>query len=171
MPNYPDFLVRSAMKVNTLAGQRTFTRHTNFVSTAFPGKSIAKGRHVGIIVENEVEFYFVGVNQSTPSHLSLLSFSRTQISGGSTLAGIGMTRSVSQAYSSRVCLEYVGSAHSAGRQSLLRIGVVALKDKTVPAIVSTLMASSGSGAAQVTPPPFELSFAMQLLADPSRSAA
>jgi|GEM_PF-3124105 len=164
LQNHPEFLVRSALKISSYNSMRVFARHTHFVSVSFPTKMISKGRHVGVVVGNEIECYFLGINQITPKHLSLLTFPYAQLSGNSLLAGTGLTRGTSSAHASRVCLDYLGTTYTAGRKALTGISVTTLRQADVPPLISTIMTTSReSGVTQVSPLMLEASFAAQVL--------
>ena len=119
---------------------------------------------MGVVVGNEVECYFLGINQVTPKHLSLLTFPYAQLSGNSLFAGTGLTRGTSSTHASRVCLDYLGTNYAAGRRALTGISVTSLRQADVPPLVATIMATSReSGATQVGPLSLEASFAAQVL--------
>ena len=128
LQNQRNFLVRAALKISTLNGLTTFTRHTYFRSAEFPSRFIARGRHRGLVIQAEGETYLLGMNSFEPFHLSLI----TIPNGTDPIRmGLGLTRGSSQSLTCRICLEYAGDTLSAAKQLTKFFGVIGLNSKSI----------------------------------------
>jgi transcriptional regulator with XRE-family HTH domain len=169
LQNYPEFLVRTALKVSSHNEVKVFTRHTVFVSGTFPAKPVHKSRHVGVVLGNENEFYLLGLNLTLPTQLSMLVFPSAQLAGSTVLAGTAMTRGTRDTHACRVCLSYLGNHFSSGKLAIGGIGVTSINESNLPPLVTSVMASQKKNPeAQLSPLSLESSFLSLILKNHQR---
>lgn len=142
LQNFPDFLVRSLMRITLGKNGGTFVRHTYFRSTAYPPKVISRGRHRGIVFESAQEISFFGFSTSTPHHFSLLTFDRQKENDDDILLGVGLTKGSSKSFASKVCLEFIGKGPAAIKDKVELIGVVGWDDPSIHPIISVAMSQN-----------------------------
>ena len=143
MQRHSSILVRAIVRVSSKTGIKTFVRHTFFRSGTLPTRTIARGRHVGVVTSNETETCLLGVNFSLPHHLSVLTFAKQQASGDNVLFGIGLSRGITTPFGSRVCLEFLGSAFGPVKHLLKCAGVVQNTSSTIHPSIALYFKSGG----------------------------
>lgn len=141
LQGYQDILVRTLVKISKRDNFTVFNRHTFFKSAQFPARTISKSRHLGIILESRNETYLLATKTSEPFHLSVMTISDNPNYGGTIKMGLALTRGTNNSFSSRVCLQFVGSEFSAGKHCAKLSGVVKSNDPSVPQSIALAMAA------------------------------
>lgn len=141
LQGYQDILVRTLVKISKQGKFIVFNRHTFFKSAKFPARAISKSRHLGIILQSRNEFYLLATKTSEPFHLSIMTISDNPNYGGNIKIGLALTRGTNNSFSSRVCLQFVGSEFSAGKHCAKFTGVVKSNDSTVPQSIALALAA------------------------------
>jgi transcriptional regulator with XRE-family HTH domain len=144
MQNNRSMLVRSALRISSKAGIKTFVRHTIFRSGTLPTRVIASGKNSGIVTSTQTEVGFLGINRSLPHHMSLLTFSRQHAPSSHIMFGLGLSRGIAKPYGSRVCLEFISEKMSVSKKVLPLVGVTHISDAAIHPSIAMYFKSSGN---------------------------
>lgn len=154
LPNSENFLLRSLIKVKTTANATCFTRLTIFPSHSGQNRYLVRGKHVGIVVANSHEIYFLGYNKMPSHQLSILTFDHTGTGNHQLLGGLALTRTATGRVISRTCLHFLGNSANI-RQALRCLGPVSIESPGLePFVYASMTALSPKFANQLTPVDF-----------------
>jgi transcriptional regulator with XRE-family HTH domain len=107
LPNAPDMLVRSLVRVTQNGRQKEFVRLTRFPSNQGSYKLLARGRHKGVVFASNSEIYFIGVNRFAPYQVSFMVTKRHDGASIGFCKGMIMTHSFNAPMTSKICLLFV----------------------------------------------------------------
>jgi hypothetical protein len=152
------FLVKSILKIAKKGEHLFFSRHTIFRSATFPKSTLAQGKHRGVVLANDSDVYLLAINTLQPVHLSMIAIERQQIAGSSVLYGLSITRGTTAHFSSRVCLQHVGSSLEIVRHHLLGQGIIPVTSHEIDPTIGLMMTAEQNPEqklAQLSLPNFE----------------
>lgn len=134
-----DHLVNSLLRIKTRDGITYFTRHTLLRSVDNPKRLIAAGKHSGVVMTNQKEYYLLGLNRTETNQLSFLVFGRSAIAGSRIHLGLGMIYGFVTPVACRVCIEPIGLSIGQAKRHISRLGILPITDKAIhPIVVSTI---------------------------------
>jgi transcriptional regulator with XRE-family HTH domain len=120
LPNSPQRLLRSLVRITRVRGLTYFSRLTRTNST---GKGfVFRGKHIGIVTASAGSIHFLGRNRVSPYQLSFMSFDTKNKLNNKYLFGVGITRSTVDAIGLRIVFEHLSNVSI--RQAVKKIGQV-----------------------------------------------
>ncbi len=138
--NVPGMLVRGLVVIRQEGKQKGFVRLTVFPSSGKSSRPLAKGRHKGVILANEKEVYFVGINRYPPGQLSLMTLERSDGTSNGFFTGMVLTRSGKTLISSRFCLIYADQQRDV-RKLIGELGIIHETDANLESVVMATLFS------------------------------
>jgi transcriptional regulator with XRE-family HTH domain len=122
-PNLPGMVIRSLLHVWSHESTRRFVRVTSFPSPLSDLKRFGGGRHAGIVLANQTEFYFLGVNRFSPGQMSLMTIERANAFNDKFFTGLMLTRSHASSMCVNICL-VMQDRHSHKKDLLRKVGLI-----------------------------------------------
>ncbi len=122
-PNLPGMVIRSLLHVWTHENTKRFVRVTSFPSPVSDAKKFGGGRHAGIILANQTEFYFLGVNRYSPGQMSLMTIERANAFNNKFFTGLMLTRSHANSTCVSICL-VLQDQRSHKKDLLMKVGLI-----------------------------------------------
>jgi transcriptional regulator with XRE-family HTH domain len=132
------FIMKSLVKITIVENQTHFSRLTKFPAKSGSRKYLARGKHVGLVISNLHEVYFVGVSRSPPHHMSFLAFGRENTGNTQFLSGVASVRTGTSQFVARTCMRYIGQ-HINSRKCLTELGPVGINDASLDSFVRIVM--------------------------------
>ncbi len=140
LQNNSEFLLRTLVLVKRDEFGTSFTRLTLFPSTRGCRNFLARAKHYGLIIANNHEVYFVGMNQSPPHQMSFISMELASGKMPSLLTGLAVVGTSTGTMSARVCLQRLGGNTSA-KNAIRMLGPIPSSCGTVPTLIRSAMAA------------------------------
>jgi Cro/C1-type HTH DNA-binding domain len=140
-PNLPGMVIRSLLHVWSDENTKRFVRVTSFPSPVSDFKRFGVGRHAGIVLANQTEFYFLGVNRYSPGQVSLMTIERANAFNNRFFTGLMLTRSHANTMCLNICVAFQES-HNRKKDLLKKVGLIHESDlngaPTVLAAIKTM---------------------------------
>jgi transcriptional regulator with XRE-family HTH domain len=129
-PGYEGFLLRTYMRVWNNAGRLSFSRVTRIRHPGEAGQLIAKGHHLGTVIQSTEEITFIGRNKQSPHQVSVINLERKS-TFKDYYFGLALTRAAGNAMACRTALEYLGNIQP-NRTIVSSLGIVQASNESVP---------------------------------------
>jgi transcriptional regulator with XRE-family HTH domain len=139
LEGFQNFLVRSLLKIKIIGNEMRFVRHTRIKSPSSKSTHVAFGKHHGFIIDDSTSIILVGRNLFPPYNVSTIYIRKGPMYGLRTKMGLAFTIGISNYFTSRVCLEHLGTSKTIARQALEETGIVSAKDSSVSPAISNYM--------------------------------
>jgi DNA-binding phage protein len=137
MHKVPGMLVRSFLRVKRQGVFTGFVRSTVLSNNGSKLTLMLRGRHSGVVLATQSEYYFIGQNRHAPYQLSFMCVPRLNGTGPIYFSGNATTKSAGETISSRFCLSRIVDTQNT-RNSLRQLSLIHEQE----ASVETLMLSS-----------------------------
>lgn len=138
LQNSDSFLMKSLVKISVVANQTHFSRLTIFPAKSGSKKYLARGKHVGVVLSNPYEIYFIGMNRSAPHDMSFLAFKGENTGNMQFLSGVASVRTGTSHSVARTCMRYLGPRIDL-RKCLVELGPVGTNDTSLDSFVRIIM--------------------------------
>lgn len=127
-------LMKSLVTIRRIDTGLVFNRLTVFPSQNRSTSFVAKSRHFGLVLANEREIFFAGMNRAHPEQLSFLSFERASGQFRDLYTGLSIIRTSQDAMAARACLCRLKNNESM-KQAIQSIGPIHIHCETLNPIV------------------------------------
>jgi transcriptional regulator with XRE-family HTH domain len=138
LPKVPGMLIRSFFRIRRNGSQTGFVRLTAYSTNGRHATKIVRGRHSGIVLASQADFYFVALNRYPPFQLSFMSTARASGSGPSFYSGNAVTKNGGVTITSKFCLMRRHATESL-KTSLRSLGIIHEKEAGTEFLVMSSM--------------------------------
>jgi transcriptional regulator with XRE-family HTH domain len=144
-----NYLIRALLKVKNKNGVSYFTRLSLNPSLSNPKISLARGKHIGVVLATAQEIYLLGKNKRSDL-ISLITIDRSFTYCAPVLQGMALTRSANAQVACRVMVDFIGAKINL-KQAIRKLGPVSIEDREMnPKIVHSLATNSETDPKQLT---------------------
>ena len=135
-------VVSSLLRIKTRDGVTYFTRHTFLKSSRNPKTMIAAGKHSGIVMANQKDYYLLGINRIETNQISFLVFDRQQLASSIFHIGLSVIYGFTTPVACRICVEPIGNSLNRVKQFISRLGVLSILDPSVHPIIAKVVSTA-----------------------------
>jgi transcriptional regulator with XRE-family HTH domain len=153
LEGFPNFMVRSILKIRVVNGAMWFTRHTRMRSPHNRGGHIAFGKHHGIVLDDNTSLLLLGRNSSSPHNISTICVVKGPMYGLRIKSGLALLLGITTSFACRVCIESIGASHVELRKALRESGITAINDPSISNAVRNTMAQTTELSNGILGPP------------------
>jgi transcriptional regulator with XRE-family HTH domain len=153
LEGFPNFLVRSILKIRVVNGAMRFIRHTRMRSPHNRRGHIAFGKHHGVVLDDNTSLLLLGRNSSSPHNITTIYVVKGPMYGLRIKSGLALLLGITTSFACRVCIESIGSSHTELRKALLETGITALDDPSISSAVRSTMAQTIESSSGILGPP------------------
>lgn len=145
------FFLRTYVRVWNCDGHVLFSRITRIRQPDESGNLIARGHHIGNVVQSKDEVSFIGHNKQPPHQISLINLDCKSTFNGYYF-GLAITRAAGNSMACRVAMEYLGAIRP-NRKIIGALGVVQSIDNSVPKQIRLALSQKENFTQHVMFPP------------------
>ncbi len=139
VPDEPEFCVRMLLQIRNEGGVSHFCRRTAFKRPGDTRPDFSVGRHIGILVGDPNGSLLLGWNRTFPFEYSAMRIGRSSGGPRAPRGGLALVRATDYDIACKLVTEWVGNTLAAAKKAYGQIGIVSLKDPSLPSALLAML--------------------------------